>query len=896
MVSIHLSQLKLYKKLLEKVTNDPVAGVLNGLIISLSGDAHELLGFIRNKFPSYTGHDLQHSWRIIKRLEDVISEEAIENLTPIEIFSLIIAAAFHDVGMIADGLSQDELRKKHHIKSDDFLNEFLTHRMANISEYLNRLTPCIGFIARSHGMTWEEMTSHEFFRRTERIFEQQLRVRVLSILLRIGDLLDLDSDRSCDPLRRYAPSYFQDRTSDIHHNRHKNVAHLLLTPENIEIEVISHTKEEHTIWTEWLGYLKQDILHANTYVFKGELNKFQLPKVIDKIIRDEKATYELWPLRFEIDEKGKIWDVISQSIYTSKFDFLRELIQNSIDACLRWIYIHPDGNVSGCNPKFWQLQDYEPHVCISFSELKNELVVSDNGVGMDKYALKHFLFNVASSGYKKEAENRNIPFPSIAKFGIGFVSCLVRADKIIVKTQSRENNKEGGRDVTLKTEALDAYSEIVDCAFGTQVKLYLKKSTTYNDILNYIYKNYYSPSVKIFIYNEDYLKKLIEILNTISFKGKSYDLKYYQKPENIEKLIQNTDYKELEDMLKSRKSENLNNLNKIFNFYGYIKPITEPIKTRLMNPVFLRLDNNFEIAGSSPNLIGKSNKNQVSLLFIPVFFQDNELGIEWNSIHIFIINRKSHEKTLFRYITSADRENDSILILTRSEYEDEAEQIQEDYDDNESEAYLDFGHEDTTEYTLPFNQPPKNKRKPDVFKIDSNIERISEKLHGIVTSESDGESEKPYDFVPGFKQNEENKQKASNYVSRTDKIIGDIDNMFRNLLTGDVFQDGIKLPIKASSIAPIGATHARCCLFGNSRFDLNVTRNFINESHALLGNWMSAAGKKIQKKILSKVNSVFEMNDIKYSPRDFIMEKSYPDPDIIHEYSTILLKSILEKF
>src|SRR6202008_1321978 len=108
---------------------------------------------------------------------------------------------------------------------------------------------------------------------------------------------------------------------------------------------------------------------------------------------------------------------------TGKFDFIRELIQNSIDACLRWIFINPESEVNGCNPKNWSLKYYEPEIIIKISEEKMMIEVIDNGIGMDKISLQQFLFNVASSGYRKVVEKRDIEFPSIAKFGIGFVSC-----------------------------------------------------------------------------------------------------------------------------------------------------------------------------------------------------------------------------------------------------------------------------------------------------------------------------------------------------------------------------------------------------------------------------------------------------------------------------------------
>src|SRR5262245_31854314 len=101
MIQKHLDDLELYQ-LLARRKDDPIARVLSGLLVVVVGDANEFLGFVRNRFPSFTSHDLQHSWRIVARIGGILTPEAKANLSSVELFSLIVAAAFHDVGMISD--------------------------------------------------------------------------------------------------------------------------------------------------------------------------------------------------------------------------------------------------------------------------------------------------------------------------------------------------------------------------------------------------------------------------------------------------------------------------------------------------------------------------------------------------------------------------------------------------------------------------------------------------------------------------------------------------------------------------------------------------------------------------------------------------------------------------
>ena len=224
MISITLDDLELYR-LMRQRRADNVAAVLCGLLIVMSGDASEFLSFIRNQFPGFTGHDLQHSWRVVSRIESILTPTARNDLSSVEIFSLIVAAAFHDVGMISSGITVSQVRDNHHLLSEQFLLDYMKNRLSLISEYHQRLAPCIGFVAKAHGLAWDEMVASELFKRPERIMGQQVRTNILAVLLRIGDLLDLDSERSCDALQRHAAIYFADQSARIHHSKHKHVDH-----------------------------------------------------------------------------------------------------------------------------------------------------------------------------------------------------------------------------------------------------------------------------------------------------------------------------------------------------------------------------------------------------------------------------------------------------------------------------------------------------------------------------------------------------------------------------------------------------------------------------------------------------------------------------------------------
>lgn len=61
---------------------------------------------------------------------------------------------------------------------------------------------------------------------------------------------------------------------------------------------------------------------------------------------------------------------------------------------------------------------------------------------MSEGELPKYLFKTANSGYKY-MKKREFVFPAIAQFGIGFVACLTKAEKIKILTRARGQSSIG---------------------------------------------------------------------------------------------------------------------------------------------------------------------------------------------------------------------------------------------------------------------------------------------------------------------------------------------------------------------------------------------------------------------------------------------------------------------
>ncbi|MDC1037914.1 molecular chaperone HtpG [Candidatus Marinimicrobia bacterium] len=132
-------------------------------------------------------------------------------------------------------------------------------------------------------------------------------------------------------------------------------------------------------------------------------------------------------------EVGQLLHLITHSLYTNKEIFLRELISNASDALdkLRYLILTDD--------EFKSLT-FDPKISIEYNEDENPtLTLTDSGIGMSKDELTDHLGTIARSGTKNFLSNlsgdEKKDSQLIGQFGVGFYSCFMVADKVVVSTK-----------------------------------------------------------------------------------------------------------------------------------------------------------------------------------------------------------------------------------------------------------------------------------------------------------------------------------------------------------------------------------------------------------------------------------------------------------------------------
>ncbi|MBJ27071.1 MAG: molecular chaperone HtpG [Alphaproteobacteria bacterium] len=170
-------------------------------------------------------------------------------------------------------------------------------------------------------------------------------------------------------------------------------------------------------------------------------------------------------------EVGKLLDLMINSLYQDKEIFLRELISNASDACDKARYkALTDPNLLD--------KDTELNVTITTDKAAGILTITDNGIGMSREELIDNLGTIAKSGtesFVANLKNQKKEEPQlIGRFGVGFYSAFMVANKVEVITRHAESS-EGYKWVSDGKGAFNI-EPFPDAKRGAKIILHLRKA------------------------------------------------------------------------------------------------------------------------------------------------------------------------------------------------------------------------------------------------------------------------------------------------------------------------------------------------------------------------------------------------------------------------------------
>ena len=442
-------------------------------------------------FSEYTKHDISHVDGMLNLLDFIIPDKTQHVMTPTDWMMIVLSFYFHDLGMLitqdefdkrdkdyrfnsycaTQDLSkyerlteevrckciyQDYVRDNHGNRIESWLIDIANKKdsenpiiqilrdiLCNVdSDFLKDL----GKVCKSHTESFCKVANFDVSKPYEQPKESEVNLLFAAAILRTTDLLHVNSERTPDvdfkiispknsysrrewvkqkSVKRIRPKSEVDKDGRVDNN---------IDPHLFEVIASFNDEEAYSHFMDYLSYAEEEIKstfqicktsnerHNNGYIFPWD-------GICRKQIKTEGFNAE--KLKFELDKDNILKLLIGHTLYNQANVVLRELAQNSIDAC----------RLMNQNSKCGST-DYQPEIRIEWDGEKHILKVSDNGTGMNEDIIKKYLLKVGSSRYQsKEFKETHKHFHSISRFGIGLLTCFMISDEFEVITLWYEEDK-----------------------------------------------------------------------------------------------------------------------------------------------------------------------------------------------------------------------------------------------------------------------------------------------------------------------------------------------------------------------------------------------------------------------------------------------------------------------
>ncbi|HEV7771099.1 MAG TPA: ATP-binding protein [Solirubrobacterales bacterium] len=472
------------------------------------------LGYIPTTFPHYTRHSIAHSDEIIKELSGLIfvdydPAQPISPFSSMELYVLAAGAYLHDAGMVVSDaekaslldssewaewtgegpasarwraiqeirkqagnspaeaaqahfaadlqtryLIAEYIRRKHHERVDVLRDQPTLLSKADLGDPSLRKT--IVDVCVAHGLTSAELAMDERYPTRRDIRGSPVDVRFMAILLRLGDLLDLSHDRGC-PLLLNAASPLP-AGSIAHWQQYQRIVHRVTSPDRLELQAECETQEEHRLLRDWCQWIEDEARDAQLLMRGSDRHGGWQPP--NARLADPDPTFTIKPSssakyvpvdwRIESDP-ATILGRLSSDIYSSDLAFLRELLQNALDASRCRVFAEQGSHsqsdgwwtavaLKACReiPVEVSLESFTKSDAGSgIEKVKQVISVSDQGIGMDTERVQQYLLHAGRSFYDSAAFRKQYGFVAASRFGVGFLSVFGVSDRVEVWTKAR---------------------------------------------------------------------------------------------------------------------------------------------------------------------------------------------------------------------------------------------------------------------------------------------------------------------------------------------------------------------------------------------------------------------------------------------------------------------------
>jgi molecular chaperone HtpG len=168
-------------------------------------------------------------------------------------------------------------------------------------------------------------------------------------------------------------------------------------------------------------------------------------------------------------QTADIFPIIKKWLYSEHDIFLRELVSNSTDAITKRATLARTNNV----------ELPEAKISVTVDKTAKTVVINDNGVGMTEAEVEKYIAQLAFSGAEEFVQNMKDAGEHadiIGKFGLGFYSAFMVADKVEVESLSWQEGAKATK-WTCQGDVDYTFSESIKKDVGTTITLHINNES-----------------------------------------------------------------------------------------------------------------------------------------------------------------------------------------------------------------------------------------------------------------------------------------------------------------------------------------------------------------------------------------------------------------------------------
>lgn len=417
-------------------------------------------------------------------------------------------------------------------------------------------------ICRSHGESMEYVKG--LGEQASYFGEESANLQFVATMLRLADVLHFSHDRA--PRSLFAEKMVRSKESLLHWTvKFQGINYTLEEIDangRVKIKYMAYCDEPGLYYFihQYLDWVDNEIenyfrfIQAMRYSIQTThlTSNYEL-KIAESVDRtqikyNEEKFKPVQNMKFTLNQNKILELLMGTGLYKNKYLCLRELYQNSLDACRCMISMK---NVRG------KIEFGLGH-CTENNQTRTYLYCLDNGIGMTKDTIVNYFLKIGNSFYNsREFQRRNAvwdsSFKPTSQFGIGILSCFMIGDKIEITTKALA--EDGGINEEIRFSIDGPHENFyymqpdeLDIEkigqHGTLIKVFLKDEIILLDdqipslplIIHGSSKQPYKDmNVELF---EKWDKHIYKILsNSIAIPNESIDVKIRMEQNRIEELL-----------------------------------------------------------------------------------------------------------------------------------------------------------------------------------------------------------------------------------------------------------------------------------------------------------------------------------------------------------------------